>query len=172
MEKTLDFFTWLEGLSVSQSILTSIWFHPYLLVGHSIGMGVVVGIIFMLDLRVLGYAPAIPIRVFERCILLGWAGFALNAVTGVLMFMAYAHVLATNWTFQLKMLCIVAAGVSIWLLWRSLRQARAASEARTQAGADIQFSHTAKWLAVASMLFWLGAITTGRLIAYTVPEGV
>jgi hypothetical protein len=168
----LDFFTWLERLPVSQSILGSIWFHPYLLVGHSIGMGVVVGIIFILDLRVLGYAPSIPIRIFERCILLGWAGFILNAVTGILMFMAYAHVLATNWTFQLKMLCIIAAGISIWLLWRSLVQARNASVAADQAASDLKFSSTSKWLAVASMFFWLGAITTGRLIAYTVPEGV
>ncbi len=161
----MDFFTWLESLPVSQAILASIWFHPYLLVGHSIGMGTVVGIIFMLDLRVLGYAKTIPMRLFERCILLGWAGFGLNFVTGILMFMAYAHTLATNWTFDLKMLCILAGGISIWLLWRSLK------DARTDAG-DAVFSRGSKVIAIVSMVFWLGAIATGRLIAYTAPEGV
>jgi hypothetical protein len=86
--------------------------------------------------------------------------------------MAYAHVLATNWTFQLKMLCILAGGISIWLLGRSLVQAQGAAVGRARTAGDIEFSSNARWLAVASMLFWLGAIATGRLIAYTVPEGI
>jgi hypothetical protein len=161
----MNFFSWLESLPVSQAILGSIWLHPYLLVGHSIGMGTVVGIIFMLDLRVLGYAKAIPISVFQKCIALGWAGIALNFVTGVLMFMAYAHTLATNWTFDVKMLCIVAGALSIWWLWRGIRLAGAGDS-------EFAFSRRDRILAIVSMAFWLGAIATGRLIAYTAPEGV
>ena len=161
----MDFFSWVEALPVSQAILTSIWLHPFLLAGHSVGMGVVVGLIFMLNLRVLGYLPLIPVSAFGRLLWLGWAGFALNALTGVLMLMAYAHTLATNWTFQLKMVCIVLGGVSIWVLSRSVRSAQA------QQGEQV-FTVSAKWLAVASLLFWIGAVTMGRLIAYTAPEGV
>jgi hypothetical protein len=161
----VSFLLWLEALPFSQEILTNLWIHPWLLVGHSVGMGVLVGIILMLDIRVLGYLQAIPISVFGKLIALGWIGLALNFITGVLMFMAYAHTLATNWTFQFKMLFILFGVISIWLLWRSLRSARTL-------GNDTQFTRNSKLLAVISMLFWIGAVALGRLIAYTVPEGI
>jgi hypothetical protein len=161
----VNFFLWLEALPVSQAILTSIWLHPFLLVGHSVGMGVLVGIILMLNLRVLGYLKVIPISIFGRLIGLGWAGLMLNFVTGVLMLMAYAHTLATNWTFQLKMVFIVFGGISIWMLWRSLKRSQAVE-------ADVTFTADARLLAVISLVFWIGAIALGRLIAYTAPEGV
>ena len=161
----MNLFAWLESLPVSQAILTSIWLHPYLLAGHSIGMGVVVGIIFMLSLRALGYARGIPIEMFAKLAGLGWAGFALNLVTGVLMFMAYAHVLATNWTFDVKMICILAGGLSLWVLSRSIKAAQLRA-------AEMVFTRQDKLIAVITMVFWLGAIATGRLIAYTAPEGV
>jgi hypothetical protein len=161
----VSFFAWLEALPVSQAILTGIWLHPFLLVGHSVGMGVLVGIILMLDLRVLGYLGVIPVSIFGRLIGLGWAGLALNFVTGVLMFMAYAHTLAGNWTFQLKMVCILLGGVSIWMLRRSLRQVDGMQS-------EPVFSVNDKVLALVSLVFWVGAIALGRLIAYTAPEGV
>jgi hypothetical protein len=161
----MEFFSWVEGLPVSQAILSSIWLHPWLLAGHSVGMGIVVGIIFMLDLRILGSLRAIPLEIFSRLVALGWAGFALNFVTGLLMLMAYAHTLATNWTFQLKMVCIVLGGVTLWLLPPAL--------ARDDApGAPITPGTRARMLAIASLVFWIGAIAMGRLIAYTAPEGV
>jgi hypothetical protein len=128
-------------------------------------MGVLVGIILMLDLRVLGYLRVIPVSTFGRLIGLGWAGLVLNFVTGVLMLMAYAHTLATNWTFQLKMLFILFGGVSIWMLWRSLKRSRTVE-------VDVAFTPSSKVLAVISLVFWIGAIALGRLIAYTAPEGV
>jgi hypothetical protein len=161
----MEFFSWVEGLPVSQAILTSIWLHPWLLAGHSVGMGIVVGIIFMLDLRILGYLRGIPLEIFSRLVALGWVGFALNFVTGLLMLMAYAHTLATNWTFQLKMVCIVLGGITIWLLAPALASDGAA-------GAEAVPGPRARLLAMASLLFWIGAIAMGRLIAYTAPEGV
>jgi len=164
----MDVFTWVQNLAVSQAILTSIWLHPLLLAGHSVGMGVVVGIIFMLDLRILGYVRAIPIETFARLVKLAWAGFVLNLLTGVLMLMAYAHTLATNWTFQVKMVCIVLGGACVWLQSRTLGRAQLGSPPE----AAVSFNSNAKLLAFASLLFWLGAIAMGRLIAYTAPEGV
>ena len=160
----MQFFAWLEKLPFSQAILAGTWLHPLLLVGHSIGMGAVVGIIFILDLRVLGYAPSVPLDVFRRLVGVGWAGFTLNALTGVLMFMAYATTLVGNWTFDVKIVCIVAGGISLWLLAGALRDVDPLAP-------GVVFSRRAKLLAVVTMLFWLGAIATGRLIAYTAPEG-
>jgi hypothetical protein len=160
----MNFFAWIEALPVSQAILTSIWLHPFLLAGHSVGMGIVVGIIFMLNLRVLGYLSGIPVDTFGRLVWLGWAGFTLNLLTGVLMFMAFAHTLATNWTFQLKMVFIVLGGISLLLLSRSVKSVVAQD--------NNVFASYARALAVASLIFWTGAIAMGRLIAYTAPEGV
>ena len=160
----MRFFAWLEKLPLSQAILAGTWMHPLLLVGHSIGMGAVVGIIFILSLRVLGYAPGVPLVVFQQLVGVGWAGFLLNAATGVLMFMAYATTLVSNWTFDVKMVCIVAGGLSLWQLARALRGV-------DPVASRVAFSRRAKVLAAVTMVFWLGAIATGRLIAYTAPEG-
>lgn len=159
----MEFLTWLENLPISQWILIDEFGHPALLSAHAIGMGLVVGIVLMLDLRVLGYAQGIRLDSFRQLIVLGWAGFALNAASGVLMFMAYATTLIANWTFDLKILLILAGGVSLWFLWREI----------DAAGTDPNpvFGRSAKTLAVISALFWLGAIVAGRFIAYTLPEG-
>lgn len=162
----MDIFTWVQNLPVSQAILTSIWLHPLLLAGHSVGMGVVVGIIFMMDLRILGYIQGIPIELFGRLANLAWAGFVLNFLTGTLMLMAYAHTLATNWTFQWKLVCIVLGGACVWLQARTLRGSQLVR------GDTVSYTPGARWLAIASLVFWMAAIAMGRLIAYTAPEGV
>jgi hypothetical protein len=114
---------------------------------------------------VIGFIRSVPVALFGRLVALAWAGFVLNLVTGTLMLMAYAQIMAHLWTFQLKMLSIGAGGLSVWMLARCLASARLEGE-------ETSFSPRAKWLAAASLLFWIAAIAMGRLIAYTAPEGV
>jgi hypothetical protein len=160
----MKFLSWLEHLAFSQWILTDLWAHPMLLSMHTIGMAFVVGIVLMLDLRVLGFAPGLSLGLFERLLGLAWAGFGLNLVSGILLFMAYATTLILNWTFDLKLGLILAGGISVWSLWRTLR-------AGQQTDGVVVFGDRAKTLAVISALFWLGAIVAGRYIAFTLPEG-
>lgn len=162
----------LEALPISEWIAFSLWGYPLLLSAHSIGMAAVVGIMVMLDLRILGVAKPLPISAFERLLPVAWAGFVLNLASGVLLFMSLATRLLSNWPFISKMAAILIAGLISWLLWRSLRADQAsAQEAVSGNGGSViatqvLFSSRTRLLAVLSLAAWGAAILFGRLIAY------
>src|ERR1700692_3573275 len=112
----MEFLKWLEHSGIGQWIKTDPFGFPLILCAHSIGLAGVVGIVYMLSFRVLGYSKGIPIAVFERIFYIGWTAFGLNAISGVLLFMSNATHLIVNWTFLLKLTLIAAGGVSLWAL--------------------------------------------------------
>lgn len=178
---------WLEMLPISEWVATSDWGYPILLSIHTMGLAIVVGILVMLDARILGAAKTIPLGVFERLVPLAWAGFFLNLVSGVLLFMSMAPRLAVNWPFLSKLAAIILAGLVSWLLWKRLRRDAGGRPLAGLVGAlstesvasdegileDLQpddgtlvVSSNTKWLAVVSLFLWFLAILFGRLIAY------
>jgi uncharacterized membrane protein len=145
---------------------------------HAIGMALVVGCGLMTCLRILGYGGSVPLSLFERLIGFAWLGVALNAISGVLMFLPDGDRYIVNWTFQLKIGFIVLAGLSTWFLWWTLgaeRAFRAADgpdpEEEAPAPAPYRFSVRARVAALVTASFWIFAIVAGRMIAYTLaPE--
>jgi hypothetical protein len=158
----MEFITWLEATPISQWILESIWASPLLLAVHAIGMGILVGMVMIYCMRVLGLFRTIPLPAFDVYFNIAWVGFLLNAASGVLLFMSNATALATNWTFLLKIGLIAAGGISLGGL--------GAVVVRRSAG-DGPFSSTSKLVAVLTLILWLAALTSGRLIAYTMEAG-
>jgi len=73
----MDFLSFIEHTSFSQWVVgsSSVLAYPSILLLHTIGMGVVVGISAGIDLRVLGLAPAVPLAPLERFFPLLWIGF-------------------------------------------------------------------------------------------------
>lgn len=150
----------LEELPLSQWVAGSDWGYPIVLCCHSIGMSLVVGVVLMLGVRVLGYARGIPLSAFETLFKFAWAGFLLNAGSGVLLFMANGQALIANWTFLLKIVLIVVGSVLLYGLWRRAAGEPEAMQSKTA------FTPATRALAAATILCWLGAITSGRYIAY------
>ena len=128
---------------------------------HTIGMGLVVGIIAGIDLRILGFAPALRQAPFEKFFPILWLGFWVNAVTGTILLAADATTKLTNWDFYVKMVFIALALVN----QRMIRNRVFRDPLIDKEPASTQ----AKILAVTSMILWLGAITAGRLLAYVGP---
>ncbi|HTW74409.1 MAG TPA: hypothetical protein VMD56_05750 [Steroidobacteraceae bacterium] len=159
----MQFLQWLENTAFGQFIASSAWANLVLLCLHAVGMGVVVGILWMLDLRVLGFPKGLPLATFRPLMRLAWLGFLVNATSGILMFSGAATRFIINTDFQLKMLLILLGGISVLVLQRSLALA-----ARDCAGGEILDAPPGlKILAAFSLLFWLGVILFGRQIAYT-----
>ena len=131
---------------------------PGILLIHTIGMGLVVGINAVIDLRVVGFAPALRLQAMERFLPVLWLGFWMNAVTGAILLVADAKKLTANLDFYVKMAFIGLALIN-------LRMLRTQVFSRPPDG-DAPPPMKAKVLAVSSMIFWLGAITAGRLLAY------
>ena len=118
-------------------------------------MGFLAGSNAAVDLRILGFAPRIPLPAMTKFYPVMWFGFAINTISGVLLLIGYPTKALTNPVFYLKLGC-VAAGM-VLMLW--LRR-----KVVSDAGAP---SATGKVLAAVSLLVWVGAIIAGRLLAYT-----
>lgn len=160
----LDFFHWLEQTPLSLWIRESgtVWSFPTILLLHTLGMSVVAGGNAMLDLALLGFWPAkMPIKPLEKYFPLVWAGFCLNAVTGTLLLIADATTKMTNPDFGIKMLFIAAGIVVLYRIQKKVFSDPLLDEAPV--------SKSAKHLAWASLICWMGAILAGRLLAYVGP---
>jgi hypothetical protein len=154
------FFIWLEATPLSVWIResTSVFAFPAILSAHAIGMGLAAGINAAIALRLLGWAPGIPPPELKRFVPVMWLGFWVNTVSGILLLLGYPTKALTNPVFYLKLSLI---GVAMWLFTRMARDmfGRAASAASVSASDRL--------LGTASLACWAGAITAGRLLAYT-----
>jgi hypothetical protein len=151
--------TSLEQSTFSTWLLSSnsIWAYPTVLTLHTFGMMVLVGAAMMIDLRLLGFGLGIPLQSMHRLFRIVWTAFALNAVTGTMLFIADADKRGPSLFFWTK-LAFVALGLVMTTLIRRRNFADGAEA--------VVISGASKRLAVASLLAWCAAITTGRLLAY------
>ena len=94
---------------------------------------------------------------------IAWAGFAVNLLTGLALFMANARNLAQNPPFLIKISCICLGGLCLTFLWRRVTHERAATF-----DAGLAASGGTKALACATLACWMVAIMAGRIIAYTI----
>lgn len=168
----MELLTWLEQTDFSIWLRESDWGHPIVLCFHAVGMGMVVGISFMYSARILGYARDFPLSGFDRLFGLAWFGFAVNAASGVLLFAGEPRRLLATPAFWIKMILIVFAGLALWALAKALHaDPHDAVGLPGQDGAlvgEAVVSRNARIAAICSVVFWLGAITAGRLIGYTI----
>jgi hypothetical protein len=159
----MDFLLRIEqsGFSTWVRESPSPWAYAAVLLVHTIGMGLVVGINAGIDLRILGLAPAMPLKPMERFFPILWIGFWVNAVSGTILLAADATTKLQNPDFYVKMAFIALALVNLRMI-----RARVFRDPQLD---KKPLSSNVKVLAVTSMIFWLGAITAGRLMAYVGP---
>jgi hypothetical protein len=127
----------------------STWAFPALQSLHFIGMTLLIGVVGVIDLRILGVARELPIAGLRRFLPLAFLGFGINLVTGLMFFSHDPYEYAFNWSFRVKMLLILFAGANaLWL--------------RTRAA-----ERHAKLIAALSITLWVGVIAAGRYIAFS-----
>lgn len=153
-------FAWLEMTSVAQWVSLSLWAYPMLLSVHIIGLAVVVGIFAVRDLRLLGVFPGLNPAAFLSIGKLAWAGFVLNAVSGVLLFTSQAVTFASNLPFLIKISSIIAGMIMAGIIQSRLRADL------SQPAASMALGRQTRLVAAISLSLWTVAIITGRLVAY------
>jgi hypothetical protein len=160
----MDFLDTLEQLGLSTWVRESgsLWSYPTILWLHVMGMGVVAGVSGVISLRLLGVAPKTAIQPLERLYPLLWWGFWVNAATGTALLLAAASTKLINPTFYVKMI-FLAGGLAVLQLTRN--------KVFRSLGPDGALPASAKPLAWAGLICWLGVITAGRLLAYLGPGG-
>ena len=77
---------------------------------HFVGLSLLVGAIFLFDLRLLGMAKRIPISALHRLVPWGLLGYGISAASGMLFLIAEPDQYVYNPAFQLKVLFMIVAG--------------------------------------------------------------
>jgi hypothetical protein len=157
-------FVWIEGLGFSTWVRESgsLLAFPTLLFLHTLGIALVAGGAAIVCFALLGLWPkGSPIGPLERLFPVIWAGFWLEIVTGVSMFMKDASSYGRNPDLYWKLLFIaVAMGLLAVLRRRVFRDA--AVDTRP-------VPRQARLMAGGVLVCWLAVIVTGRLLAYLNP---
>ncbi len=96
--RPMGVLVWLESLPLSVWVheSPSVWAQPTVLTLHTMGMGVLVGASWVLDLRLLGISRNIPLSAFRWVFRAVAVGLIVNVVTGVLLFAQRATSLGTG----------------------------------------------------------------------------
>jgi len=158
----LPFCRWLEQTWVGAGVRESLWLFPAIETLHLLGMTALVGTAAVFDLRLLGWMLRRE-RVSElagRLLPWTWAGFALQVVTGTLLFTSEAVKVYTNPAFRVKMLLIFLAGVHALIFhWGVYRDVSSWDDSGV-------LPARAKVAGFVSVLLWTGIVAAGRFIGF------
>lgn len=130
------------------------WAYPVANVAHVLGLALLLGPILLVDLRVLGAFPALPMIPFVRAVRpFAIVGLLALGLSGAVLFAADAVALSQSGAFRLKLLLVglgLANALGFSLLWRGVAPVGVA----------------ARGMALSSIGLWTGAAIAGRWIAY------
>lgn len=147
----MGIFQSLEGTAVALWVGESLWAYPFLLSMHAVGLAIIVGVVVMLNLRLLGSFKGLQVEGFLPVMKFAWAGFVVNAVSGAFLFSSQASYFVTSTPFLLKIGFVFVGAVMAGIIQNKIRNSEGSS---------------CRALAAVSLVAWIGAIVTGRLIAY------
>jgi hypothetical protein len=158
----MAFFRGLQDSTFTEWFLgsASIWTYPTVLTLHTIGMVILVGASFVVNLRVLQVAGEIPLQRLAPVYRFIWAGFVINLFSGVVLFVTQAADRVQDPVFYVKLGSIALA------LWFGVLVKRASIDA---ADAPQVTPPRSRRLAAAGLGLWTIAIVAGRLMAYLHP---
>lgn len=156
----MNTFEWLEVSALADWVNGSLWGYPIMLVCHAIGLAVVVGILTMLNLRILGLFRGLSFASFNPLIKLAWVGFVVNFASGCALFVGQATVFVESTPFLIKISAIFLAGINAAFLQNLLKQ----NALRWDTGEAL--AESGRLFAISSLILWSIAVIAGRMIAY------
>ncbi|MEG3000104.1 MAG: DUF2214 domain-containing protein [Comamonas sp.] len=127
---------------------------------HILGLGLLVGAIVPLDLRLLGLWRQVPLAVLQPVLLpMATLGLTLALLSGLWLFSVRPLEYAANTTFQCKLaLLVLALGNIAWQHgaagWRAVLQSAATPSLAVRGRAAL------------SLLLWLALVLAGRWIGF------
>jgi hypothetical protein len=135
--------------------------YPLVLFLHTVGMGVVAGISALIALRILGCAREVPLVDVRKMYPYMWAGFWLNTVTGIVLFLIDGTTKSVDPDFYIKLVFIGGAVILMRRIDKTVFGDPLVEKRPVQMNGKV--------LAFAAIVCWMGAITAGRLLAYVGP---
>lgn len=153
---------WLATTELSWAVRGGIpWIWPAAETLHFIGLCLLVGIVGILDLRMVGLAKGLPIGPMERLVPWAVGGFTLCLLTGALFYIGAPDQYYANNVFWMKMLFIALAGINVGIFYFS-GLARTVDALPPNANAPMG----ARLIGATSLFLWAGVIFWGRMLPF------
>jgi hypothetical protein len=136
----------------------SMFAYTQVLTWHAIGLSLIVGLNWVIALRLLGFVPAIPLPMLRKLVRPMYVGFWINAISGAMLLAAALHDNLKSLYFLFKMIFILLAIVNLEYMRRRVftHPALARNEVPPE-------GRRAAWLA---LTLWMAAIVCGRITEY------
>ena len=158
----LQFVQWLNETPWSVFLRENDWTFALIETVHILGLGLSVGTILWVDLRLVGltmtrYRASEVINQIEP-----WAikGFIVMFVSGLLLLFAEPEKCYTRTSFRMKALLLILAGFNILYFNKRVRSTLREHDQ------DVTLPWRAQAVGYVSMGLWLGIIICGRWMAY------
>lgn len=158
----LGFCEWLATTRGSVALLESLYMYPLVESVHVWTLCLFLGMISILDLRLLGATlRRVPVtEVAGRLIPWAVAGFVVMVISGFLLFYAIPVRTYQNVFFRAKVVMLILAGVNVWVFHSGIYK----RIAEWDLGAT---PRQAKIAGAVSIVLWAGIVAAGRMIAYS-----
>jgi hypothetical protein len=153
----------IEYSSLGTTIAESTWMFPTLETIHVIALVTVIGMIAIVDLRLVGVgSKALAVTKLSKDTLPWvWGAFILAAMTGSLLFVSKATSYVANPYFLWKMVMMALAGFNMmyfhFFTYRTVEHW----------DLDPSVPFAAKFAGAMSLIFWLAVVFFGRAIGFT-----
>ncbi len=147
-----DYATW-----VRQS-----WGWALALTFHAFGNAIVVGLIFIIALRLLGFFKSIPYTSLNRLLPVIWIALVVQVLSGTTLWVSKPARYLADGMFQWKLFFVIAASVVTVFFHQLLNRETPKWQS---AGLTAVQGNTRVWVAVTALL-WAAVLVAGRLTAY------
>jgi hypothetical protein len=151
---------WLEATTIATTIAENDVLFPWIESVHVLAITLVVGSIFIVDLRLIGWASLDRAAhdLTKEVLPLTWGAFTLAAITGLLLFAAKATNYGHNTLFLTKLVLLALAGLNMIfhvVTGREIENWGTASPLTARIAGGI------------SLALWIGVVTCGRWVGFT-----
>jgi hypothetical protein len=154
---------WIGSTRVATYIQENSFAFPWLESLHVMAIGLVLGVISIVDLRLMGLAGTgyRTSRLLRALLPLTWGAFAVAFVTGALMFTSQPALYLKTFAFQIKLALLVIAGLNmaIFHLWTHRRMAEWDEHGPVPLAARLA--------GLVSLCLWIGVVFAGRFVGFT-----
>ncbi len=159
----IDFLHALEETDAAVAIAESASLFPWLEVIHVIAISVVLGTIFLVDIRLMGSA-SIPSRISSlsfKLLPLTWCAFAVAVISGAFLFLSQPVNYFGNFAFRLKMFMLLMAGLNMGVFHLVIQRTMDIWDN------DVIPPKGARIAGALSIMIWMTVVCAGRWIGFT-----
>ena len=150
---------WLTNTEYADWVRTS-WGWPFALTLHAFGNGTVIGLTFIICLRLLGLFRTIPFTALPKLLPVIWVAIAVQVYSGTTLWMTKPARYLADGMFEFKLTFVLIGAILTWYFNDTLKREAAGWQA-----AGTVSSRGVRLIAIAALV-WAAVLTTGRLTAY------